>query len=539
MKKRLFNWGVTTNTIISNVTVVALVTVFLIFVFGNINTHIEETNQQNIETDQVNNKVLNFYQVNNDLALLVKDVSFTGTLVQNYIISGEEKYETERIRIWEKRMIPLINKLENEFEFGYIDEIKAKFNTVIDHAIESKNKQEEVIENFDETNIAIKIKELNEEFRKVSDSYEAFVSIKQQDQVTVYKIVNVEYDNNYYFFFAILLILIVVIVYNLIRSLTKPIQLIEKNLSLINEGEIPNQMETNHFDYALTIRSINYMSKMLSGIKDFALKVGQGHFEKDENLLFAGQGVLGESLSYMQESLMKVAEDDRQRNHINEGLAKFSEILGKNTNSLERFGDETVLNLVKFLNANQGAIFVVNDEDHDKHHLELIASYAYNKKKYVDVKIVKGQGLVGQAWQEGKRIYMTEVPKNYVTITSGLGYSTPRCILILPLIFNEEIHGVIELASFHILADYELGFIEKVSESISSALASVKVNTRTQRLLSQSEEITNNMKLQDEKKEKTLSELTQMQEDSQRREEENLREIKRLKKRLDEYEKNF
>ena len=151
MKKRLFNWGVNTNTIISNVTVVALITVFLIFVFGNINTHIEETNQQNIETDQVNNKVLNFYQVNNDLALLVKDVSFTGTLVQNYIISGEEKYETERIRIWEKRMIPLINKLENEFEFGYIDEIKAKFNTVIDHAIESKNKQEEVIENFDET----------------------------------------------------------------------------------------------------------------------------------------------------------------------------------------------------------------------------------------------------------------------------------------------------------------------------------------------------------------------------------------------------
>ena len=539
MKKRLLNWGVTTNTIISIVTVVTLVTVFLFFVFGNINTHIEETNQQNIETDRVNNKVLNFYQVNNDLALLVKDVSFTGTLVQNYIISGEEKYETERIRIWEKRMIPLINKLENEFEFGYIDEIKAKFNTVIDHAIESKNKQEEVIENYDETNIALKIKELNEEFRKVSDSYEAFVSIKQQDQVTVYKTVNVEYDNYYYFFFAILLVLIIVIVYNLVRSLAKPIKLIEKNISLINEGEIPNQMEINHFDYILTIRSINYLSKMLSGIKDFALKVGQGQFEKDDNLLFSGQGVLGESLSYMQESLMKIAEDDRQRNHINEGLAKFSEILGKNTNSLERFGDETVLNLVKFLNANQGAIFVVNDDNPDKHHLELIASYAYNKKKYIDVKIIKGQGLVGQSWQEGKRIYMTEVPKNYVTITSGLGYSTPRCILILPLIFNEEIHGVIELASFHVLKDYELGFIEKVSESISSALASVKVNTRTQRLLSQSEEITNSMKLQDEKNQKTLSELSQMQEDSQRREEENLREIKRLKKRLDEYEKNF
>lgn len=298
-------------------------------------------------------------------------------------------------------------------------------------------------------------------------------------------------------------------------------------------------MSGDNFDFKLIIRSINYLSKMLEGIRNFALKVGQGEFEKDEKLLFAGQGTLGESLSYMQESLMQVAEDDRQRNHINEGLAKFSEILGKNTNSLERFGDETVLNLVNFLDANQGAIFVVNDEVDSKEHLELVASYAYNKKKYVEAKIVKGQGLVGQAWQEGKRIYMTEVPKNYVTITSGLGYSTPRCILILPLIFNEEIHGIIELASFHELKDYELGFIEKVSESISSALASVKVNTRTQRLLSQSEEVTNKMKLQNDRNENLLKDLKQMQQDSQKREEENLREIKRLRKRLDEYEKNF
>lgn len=539
MKNKLFNWGVSAYTIVSIVLILMLISVFSFFVFKNINAHIEESNQQNIETDRVNNKVLNFYQVNNDLALLVKDVSFTGTLVQNYIITNEDKYEIERNRIWEKRMIPLINKLENEFEFGYNDEIKAKFNAVIDHVIESKNNQEVVVDTYDESNVAIKIKDLNEVFRKVSDSYEAFVSIKQQDQVTVYKIVNVAYDNYYYSFFAVLIVLIIVIIANLIQALIRPILIIEKNLRVIHDGEIPAEMANDYHDYSMIIRSVNYLAKMLFGIREFAVKVGDGHFEKDENLLFAGQGTLGESLSYMQESLMKVAEEDKQRNHINEGLAKFSEILGKNTNSLERFGDETVLNLVRFLNANQGAIFVVNDENQDKPHLELVASYAYNKKKYSDVKIIKGQGLVGQAWQEGKRIYMTEVPKNYVTITSGLGYSTPRCILILPLIFNGEIHGVIELASFHPLQDYELGFIEKVSESISSALASVKVNTRTQRLLSLSENITNQMQIDNDKNNKQLAELMKMQEESQRREEENLREVKRLRKRLDEYEKNF
>ena len=539
MKSKLLNWGITTKIVLSVVSTLALISVFVFLVYQNIDLHIEESNYQNIEIDKTNERILNFSQVNNDLALLVKDVSFTCVLAQNYMLESQEKFETERSRIWEKRMIPLINKLEDEFEYGYNDEIKEKYNTVIDHVIESKSVQESVLDTYDSENISGKIKELNEVFRKVSENYDAFVAIKQQDQISSYKIINVEYDTYYYWLFGFLVIVIFVIIYTLIQSLLKPIDTIEKNVKLIQDGDIPYEIPFENEDYKLIIRSINYLSKMLNGVRDFALKVGEGKFEKDETLLFGGHGTLGESLSYMQESLMKVAEDDRQRNHINEGLAKFSEILGKNTNSLERFGDETILNLVKFLDANQGAIFVVNDDDPEHQHLELVASYAYNKKKYVDVKIVKGQGLVGQSWQEMKRIYMTDVPKNYVNITSGLGYSTPRCILIVPLIFNEEIHGVIEMASFHPLKAYELGFIEKVSESISSALASVKVNTKTQRLLAQSEEIAIKMKQQEEETQITLKALTKTQQESQKREEQNLREIKRLKKRLDEYEKNF
>lgn len=539
MKSTLLNWGITTKIVLSISSILTMIIVFVFLVYTNIDLHIDESNSQNIEIDNTNSRVLNFAKINNDLALLVKDVSYTCVLAQNYMLESQDRFETERSRIWEKRMIPLINKLEDEFEYGYNDEIKEKYNTVIDHVIESKSVQESVLDTYDSQNVSGKIKELNEVFRKVSENYDAFVAIKQQDQVMSYNIINVEYDTYYYWFFCFLIIIIFIIVYNLVQSLLKPIDIIEKHLKVIHDGEIPYEIPFENVDYKLIIRSTNYLSKMLNGIRDFALKVGVGKFEKDETLLFGGHGTLGESLSYMQESLMKVAEEDRQRNHINEGLAKFSEILGKNTNSLERFGDETILNLVKFLDANQGAIFVVNDDNPENQFLELIASYAYNKKKYADVKIVKGQGLVGQSWQEMKRIYMTDVPKNYVNITSGLGYSTPKCILIVPLIFNEEIHGVIEMASFHPLKDYELGFVEKVSESISSALASVKVNTKTQRLLAQSEEIALKMRRQEDETQKTLKELTKTQNESQKREEQNLREIKRLKKRLDEYERNF
>ncbi len=539
MKSTLLNWGITSKIVLSISTILTMIIVFVFLVYKNIDLHIDESNSQNIEIDNANSRVLNFAKINNDLALLVKDVSYTCVLAQNYMLESQDRFETERSRIWEKRMIPLINKLEDEFEYGYNDEIKEKYNTVIDHVIESKSVQENVLDTYTSENVSGKVKELNEVFRKVSENYDAFVAIKQQDQIMSYNIINVEYDTYYYWFFCFLIIIIFIIVYNLVLSLLKPIDIIEKHVKVIHDGDIPYEIPFENTDYKLIIRSINYLSKMLNGVRDFALKVGEGKFEKDETLLFGGHGTLGESLSYMQESLMKVAEEDRQRNHINEGLAKFSEILGKNTNSLERFGDETILNLVKFLDANQGAIFVVNDDDPENQFLELIASYAYNKKKYADVKIVKGQGLVGQSWQEMKRIYMTDVPKNYVNITSGLGYSTPKCILIVPLIFNEEIHGVIEMASFHPLKDYELGFVEKVSESISSALASVKVNTKTQRLLAQSEEIALKMRQQEDETQKTLKELTKTQNESQKREEHNLREIKRLKKRLDEYERNF
>ena len=171
--------------------------------------------------------------------------------------------------------------------------------------------------------------------------------------------------------------------------------------------------------------------------------------------------------------------------------------------------------------------------------MSLTSCYAYDKKKHIHREVVKGQGLVGQCWQEEKRIYMTDVPSDYINITSGLGYSTPRCLLIIPLIFNGVTQGVIELASFKELENYELNFVEKVAKSIASALASVKVNSKTQVLLNRSEQLTKKMKVQEDEMRLNVEELRMTQEESQRREEEHLREISRLRKRLEGYERSF
>ncbi len=314
-------------------------------------------------------------------------------------------------------------------------------------------------------------------------------------------------------------------------AFVKPIIRLESAIEDLSNGEVSEKIEVQDKEYQKLEVHYSKLTDNLKNIRKIALEVGRGAFDH-EIKVFDDKGELGSALAQMRESLKKVAREDQQRNKVNEGLAKFSEILGNYTNDLSRFGDEVIFNLVKFLDANQGGVFTVTEDEEQVEYLELIACYAYDKKKYINKKIRKGQGLVGQVWQEGKKVYLTEVPDNYVNITSGLGYSNPRCILIVPLNFNDSTHGVIELASFRELETFELEFIDKAAESIASALASVKVNDRTQKLLAESKELTEQMRAQEEEMRQNMEELQATQEEMQRREEERIKEIEELKKKL-------
>lgn len=234
---------------------------------------------------------------------------------------------------------------------------------------------------------------------------------------------------------------------------------------------------------------------------------------------------IGKALINLRDNLLKNKnieilrrKEDDQRNWVAEGLAKFSEILRKNNDNLNDLAYSIINHLVKYMNANQGGFFILQDHDEEKY-FEMSACYAYDRRKFADKRVEWGDGLIGTCALEKKTIYMTNVPNDYVTITSGLGKATPSCLLIVPLIVNEEVHGVLEIASFKKFEPFEIEFAEKIAESIASTISTVKINVRTARLLKESQEQAEILASQEEQMRQNMEELQATQEEAARQNE--------------------
>lgn len=208
---------------------------------------------------------------------------------------------------------------------------------------------------------------------------------------------------------------------------------------------------------------------------------------------------------------------EKEREWASAGVVKFSEILRETIQDESNIYDKIIVNLVKYIEANQAAIFII-EEENDKEVLILKGCYAYNRKKYLHKSIEIGEGLIGQCVLEKDTIFLTDIPQNYLNITSGLGNAQPGCILIQPLIVNEKVFGVIELASFEILPPAKRNFIAKVGETLASTISSIKTNEKTKTLLAISMQQTEEMRAQEEEMRQNMEELNATQEEMQRKE---------------------
>jgi len=135
------------------------------------------------------------------------------------------------------------------------------------------------------------------------------------------------------------------------------------------------------------------------------------------------------------------------------------------------------------------AVFYVLDSSKESSRLKLLASYAANgnsaMRQYLDL----GEGLVGNALWKKQKISLATVPQDYIRVSSGLGETLPYNILILPVVFEEQVRGVLELASLEGFNDTHHAFLDQLTESIGIVINTIEANMRTEDLLSQSQSL--------------------------------------------------
>lgn len=309
--------------------------------------------------------------------------------------------------------------------------------------------------------------------------------------------------------------------------ITRPVNSILNHVDKLGKGEHPDNMKIMVHDEFGTIQdSLNQLTQALISTSEFSREIGDGNFDSAYHPM-SDNDVLGNSLLSMRESLKKAREEELKRREEDEkvawttnGLAKFSDILRQSGDSLKNLGFSLMSNMIDYLDAVQGALFVINDEDSEDVYFELISAIAYSREKNMQKQIKIGEGLVGRVAYEEKTIYLKEIPENYVKITSGLGTSNPRTLLLVPVKLEDKVNGVIELVSFKELEPYQISFVEKVGETIASFIASIKINEKTAMLLSDSQHKSEELAAQEEEMRQNMEELQATQEEAARRENE-------------------
>lgn len=261
------------------------------------------------------------------------------------------------------------------------------------------------------------------------------------------------------------------------------------------------------------------LESQINTATEFVKEIEKGNLTADYSLAdVVGEkaDVLAESLLSLRLQLKSYSIQEKERNWVTEGLAKFIDILRSKNEDVAELTDNIIRNLVKYVGANQGGLYLVNDDNPKDRYIEMAACYAYDRKKYLNQRIEIGEGLTGQAVLEKDTIYLTEIPQSYMRITSGLGNASPSNLLIVPLKIEENVFGVVEVASFDKIQQYQIEFVERLGESIASTLANVRTGQKTQVLLQQSQIQAEQMRSQEEEMRQNMEELSATQEEMQR-----------------------
>ena len=261
------------------------------------------------------------------------------------------------------------------------------------------------------------------------------------------------------------------------------------------------------------VESIIAIDKNNLQLAKAAKEIGEGNFNASVQPR-SQEDMIGNAVVQMKNNLQQYAEENQQKIWTQTGIAAINDSI-RGDKSLEDLCQSALNVFVEYLHCSSGLAYVVN---YNK--LKLTAGYAIADKKMVPEEIEIGETLIGQAAAKKQMLHLQNVPDNFVQIRSGLGNAKPKNVLVIPLCSNNEVEGVIEVATLSNWEDYQIAFVEEVSGDIAIALQVVKAKLRLHELYKKTEAQSEELQTQHTELENINAELEAQAEKLQASEEE-------------------
>jgi len=318
----------------------------------------------------------------------------------------------------------------------------------------------------------------------------------------------------------------------------KAINRIRKQMLRLTRGKIPEFKASEAGDEMGDLeRNLEKHVNHLRETVKFTRSLSSGDFTGQLERL-SKEDELGEALNALKGSLKGSMNDtesqrreEEKRTWTAQGVAKFSTLFREVEDNLEDLARELLKELVSYTEADVGTLFLAKDPEGDGDRiLEVLGSFAFDREKHIHSSFKFGEGLTGRAALEKEPIYITDLPPGYMKIRSGLGEDVPSSLLLVPVVLDNQVLGVIELASLGEIPLHQRELVSQLAEALATTLAKVQANLQTRALFEQSKKQAEELASQEKVFKVKVEELEKALADSAAREADLIKEIDTLRK---------
>ncbi|MEA3451326.1 MAG: GAF domain-containing protein [Bacteroidota bacterium] len=311
------------------------------------------------------------------------------------------------------------------------------------------------------------------------------------------------FDDNYssfllYYFIIFLVInaLIFVIFYYIYRTIYSPWKKIQWYLKKMIEGERHKiEGEINVVELNIILETFNKYADNLEEKEKLIVELSKRNYSYEYTPSETDN--LGNAISNLRDNLLesekeavKFQETEEHQKWTTNGIAKIGAVMRQHTNDLEVLSKNILVEILEYVNAIQGALYLYDKESET---LKLSTYYSYGKQRIKKKEIKPYESILGIVLVEKREYYFADMPDDYLFFETGMGHAKPKSLFVFPLLFENEIYGIIELASLVDFKDYVKEFCLSLANEIAITISYTQINVQTNILLKQSESQAKNL----------------------------------------------